>query len=328
MLLSSNTSASDLDKYAKALDWQKKWQRVINVQADKYVNKTKPARFSQLPEEKQKEIAARLKERLERSFHWNRFGTQVSQSFVDSCGTELLDKFVDYSSGREISAYEREKISQAYKVCGTSAVEKSMVVINSTFERLDESKTARKGFLIEVAGIIIIRQKAFQDFKEKYLAAKGYKAFAQSESGNWNWRSNRTSKDHAINNALASCRSRNQEYETKQPCRIINLENEWVDIYRQSLLEEQKNEAVLMSKKALKSFEEKFVNEIKNKAFAQSTNGSWSWKSSKTSKDDAIEKALSSCRKINRKHERVFPCRVVNVNGNWLLGSSSVKESF
>ena len=74
---------------------------------------------------------------------------------------------------------------------------------------------------------------------------------------------------------------------------------------------------MLMSKKALNSYREKFLTERKNKAFAQSDTGSWSWRSSAKSEADAKQKALSSCRKNNKKHEAFYPCRIVNTNNNW-----------
>ena len=128
---------------------------------------------------------------------------------------------------------------------------------------------------------------------------------------------NRTSKEHAIHSALASCRARNLEFEKTQPCRVINLNDKWSDIYRQSIVSEQSGESAIMSNKALNAYRQKYLDVTRDKAFAQSDNGAWSWRSSKTSESDAVKKALAACRKNNKNHDEVFPCRIINVNNSW-----------
>ena len=318
LLLCCSAHASGVDKYAQALGWQEKWQRVVDKPTDDYVDRIRRSKLSQLPEEKQTYIAEKLKQRLKQRFDWESVGREFTQSFVDSCGTNLLDKIVNFYAGVSFSADEKRKISGDYKTCASSAAKNSMARVYSSIDQLLETESADNRYAITIGGLLITRKQAFKSFREKYLASKGHKAFAQSASGNWNWRSNRTSRDHAINSALASCRARNQAFEKTQPCITINVNGEWTDIYRRTLEQEKEGEAVLISKKALKSYRDKFVNVKNDKAFAQSTNGSWSWRSSKTSKDDAIEKALTSCHKSNKKHEQAFPCQIVNVNDNWL----------
>ena len=163
----------------------------------------------------------------------------------------------------------------------------------------------------------IIKKDARQSFANKYLDAKGHKAFAQSDSGNWNWRSNRTSKQHAINNALASCRARNLDFETRQPCKIVHLNDDWTDMHRQADTRVAKSASDIMTNKALGSYRKKYMTETSDKAFAQSVNGTWSWRSSKTSRNEAIKKALSACQKQNKKYEALYPCKIINVNTEW-----------
>lgn len=55
----------------------------------------------------------------------------------------------------------------------------------------------------------IILNEALRSYKEKYTAASIHKAFAQSPNGAWSWKSNRTSRKHAVRNALMACRSNN-----------------------------------------------------------------------------------------------------------------------
>ncbi len=194
-----------------------------------------------------------------------------------------------------------------------------MATITPSMKDSAGDDTSERRFDSMIGSLMIIRKKARKSFSDKYLDARGHKAFAQSASSNWNWRSNRTSTDHAINNALASCRARNMEFEAQQPCRVINVDAEWTDIYRQSITNARQDESALMSNKALNSYRDKFIDTRRDKAFAQSDNGSWSWRSSKVSKDDAKSQALTACRKNNANHESAFPCRIVNVNDNWLV---------
>ena len=74
----------------------------------------------------------------------------------------------------------------------------------------------------------IISNKALISYKTKYSQATNHKAFAQSAVGSWNWRSNRTSKQHAIDSALIACQANNEKYEAKHPCRVINVDGDWI----------------------------------------------------------------------------------------------------
>ncbi|NRB40323.1 MAG: hypothetical protein HRU20_17955 [Pseudomonadales bacterium] len=69
----------------------------------------------------------------------------------------------------------------------------------------------------------IISKKALNSYLTKYNDATENKAFAQSESGVWNWRSNRTSVEYAKSSALISCRSQNKNHEKDYPCKLIDV---------------------------------------------------------------------------------------------------------
>ena len=75
----------------------------------------------------------------------------------------------------------------------------------------------------------IITNQALKSYKNKYLKATSYKAFAQSESGAWNWKSNRTSAKHAMKSALVSCQVNNKKSENLYPCKVINVDGIWVE---------------------------------------------------------------------------------------------------
>ena len=74
----------------------------------------------------------------------------------------------------------------------------------------------------------IITNRALKSFKEEYASAPKNRAFAQSESGAWNWKSDRTSKDHAITSALIGCQRNNKKSEDLYPCKVIHVNDQWV----------------------------------------------------------------------------------------------------
>ena len=74
----------------------------------------------------------------------------------------------------------------------------------------------------------IMQRRALESYREEYKDASLHKAFAQSDSGHWAWKSNRTSREHAITNALIACQANNGRYEFRYPCKIINVDDKWV----------------------------------------------------------------------------------------------------
>ena len=75
----------------------------------------------------------------------------------------------------------------------------------------------------------IITNDALESYKTKYLKSSNNKAFAQSVSGAWSWKSNRTSKDHAKSSALIGCQNNNRKVEDLYPCKIININGKWME---------------------------------------------------------------------------------------------------
>lgn len=74
----------------------------------------------------------------------------------------------------------------------------------------------------------IISKKALESFNTEYLEAPEHKAFAQSISGAWSWKSNRTSVEHAKTSALIGCQRNNKRSEDLYPCKIIHINDQWV----------------------------------------------------------------------------------------------------
>ena len=75
----------------------------------------------------------------------------------------------------------------------------------------------------------LMTNQAVKDYETKYKKASLHKAFSQSNSGAWSWRSNRTSIEHAKNNALLVCQKNNKKLESLHPCKIVNIDGQWVN---------------------------------------------------------------------------------------------------
>ncbi len=77
------------------------------------------------------------------------------------------------------------------------------------------------------AGVEVIRtHPALAAYTKEYFIAYKHKAFAQSPSGSWAWRAERTSPEFAQQDALAACESFRKEGEA--PCVVINVDDESV----------------------------------------------------------------------------------------------------
>lgn len=75
----------------------------------------------------------------------------------------------------------------------------------------------------------LITGSALRSFNEDYIEAPKNRAFAQSTSGAWNWKSDRTSIEHAIISALIGCQRNNKKSEDLYPCKVIHINDEWVE---------------------------------------------------------------------------------------------------
>jgi hypothetical protein len=73
----------------------------------------------------------------------------------------------------------------------------------------------------------------------------------------------------------------------------------------------------LMHLDTVKGFEE-YSSYRDNKAFAQSLSGAWGWTSEATSIEHAKTGALANCQVNNTGAEFLYPCEVINLNGEWI----------
>lgn len=75
-------------------------------------------------------------------------------------------------------------------------------------------------------------------------------------------------------------------------------------------------ESILRTNAALKSYKEDYLLHPQNKAFAQSPDGHWNWRSDRVTVEMAKEDALAGCNKYTKKDGQA--CVIVNVNGEWV----------
>ncbi len=87
--------------------------------------------------------------------------------------------------------------------------------------------TIYQNYEVGIASIIL--NKALTSFKNEYSKASKNKAFSQSVSGAWNWKSDRTSAEHAITSALIACQKNNKKLEDVYPCKVIHINDSWVE---------------------------------------------------------------------------------------------------
>ncbi|HOY21516.1 MAG TPA: hypothetical protein PK002_00080 [Cellvibrio sp.] len=76
------------------------------------------------------------------------------------------------------------------------------------------------------------------------------------------------------------------------------------------------DESILRTNAALKSYKEEYLLQQQNKAFAQSPDGHWNWRSDRVTVEMAKEDALAGCNRHTKKDGQA--CVIVNVNGEWV----------
>lgn len=152
---------------------------------------------------------------------------------------------------------------------------------------------------------------------KKYATQPKHKAYAYSESGSAYSKYGFVSPEAAAKSALISCEQHNKQDDL--PCNIINLDGKWVKDYTPStspgLLTGIDR---LLTNKAKKSFVQQYEKMTSTKVFVQSDIGSWSWKSSSNETlAELTAKVIKKCNSQSGKLSNSFPCRVININGQW-----------
>jgi len=125
------------------------------------------------------------------------------------------------------------KVISGVKMRSTIVLILALIVAGCTVQQVKHSTVEgpkkMKVYQNDKTGIdSIISNKALSSFQNEYSAASRNKAFAQSVSGVWSWKSNRTSKEHAITSALIGCQINNKKSEDIYPCEVIHVNDSWV----------------------------------------------------------------------------------------------------
>ncbi len=155
---------------------------------------------------------------------------------------------------------------------------------------------------------------------EKYNKTKDHKAYAFSDTGRSSYANGHTSPDAAALIALAYCSTHNKKNETEFPCRVINIDGNWVkDPKIQPFADHLKGTEKLTTDNAKKYYLNGYQKVKGNKVFVFSHTGAYRAKSStKKSVEELTKKAMKECRSSNNKWESKYPCKVVDVNGEWV----------
>lgn len=81
---------------------------------------------------------------------------------------------------------------------------------------------------IELATKHLHTKRALESYTVNYSEGEYHKAWAMSESGVWTWYLDGFTQEMAIEQALSTCRTYNKKYENKFPCKVINLDGQWL----------------------------------------------------------------------------------------------------
>lgn len=80
---------------------------------------------------------------------------------------------------------------------------------------------------------------------------------------------------------------------------------------------------LIITKKALSSYNTIYKHERKNKAFAQSDSGAWAWRANKSSIESAISSTLTACQAYIKKNKSEYPCKIIDLNGSFINSPES-----
>lgn len=78
-------------------------------------------------------------------------------------------------------------------------------------------------------GHYFVTRRAYNVYKNRYLAAEGHKAIAQADSGAWAWTAEQPTAMKAAEVALVRCMDTNEKDEAAQPCDVTVLDDQWIE---------------------------------------------------------------------------------------------------
>lgn len=82
-------------------------------------------------------------------------------------------------------------------------------------------------------------------------------------------------------------------------------------------------EKILHINEALKSYREDYLKRPTHKAFAQAPDGTWSWRSDRTSIEFAKQDALLACNDAIKGNK--LKCEIINLDGEWVIPNPALK---
>ncbi len=149
---------------------------------------------------------------------------------------------------------------------------------------------------------------------KKYFSKVDHKALATNTTDGWAFVSNAINTEYAARLALDSCNQINTEQ-----CSVVNADGSWVKNYVPPEFPDKLNSADFLTRNTGKlEFEVDYSNEKELKVFAASLSGLWGWSAGATKTiEELMDEALNSCRTRNKRWEAIYPCRTININGEW-----------
>jgi tetratricopeptide (TPR) repeat protein len=82
----------------------------------------------------------------------------------------------------------------------------------------------------------------------------------------------------------------------------------------------------LVDEKPMMSYLNAYRAKKMHKAFASSATGAWAWASDRVDSVTAEADAMKDCQENNVVLEKEFPCKLINIDGEWQLSSKATRE--
>lgn len=136
----SSSEAAELDHYNAALDWEGKWDRVIENAMENYLGRVYSSQMDGLTDAQKDSALEEMNIALQMLLGWEAFGDKIFDSFKSQCGIEVLDKMVGSYAGANFTEDERKELASSYSSCAGTAMsgvmeEVSQIVIDFKEEK-------------------------------------------------------------------------------------------------------------------------------------------------------------------------------------------------
>ncbi|MFT5308818.1 MAG: hypothetical protein ACI96V_001982 [Thalassolituus oleivorans] len=136
----SSSEAAELDDYNAALDWEAKWDRVIENAMVNYLGRVYSSEMDGLTEIQKDSALEEMSIALQMKLGWEAFGDKIFNSFMSQCGTEILDKMVSSYAGADFTEGERKELANSYSSCASTAMSGVMEEVSKIVIKFKEEK--------------------------------------------------------------------------------------------------------------------------------------------------------------------------------------------